>query len=123
MKDVDREKHKELFQNNPNYTILLGTISAAGTTHTFTAANNVIFLDEPFNATDKQQAIDRTNRIGTTSSVNVYTLLSKNTIDEKVHEIVYEKGMTADYIVDNKLDFKNNPKLLYKLLGSDSDKL
>ena len=82
-----------------------------------------LILDEPFNATDKQQAIDRTNRIGTTSSVNVYTLLTKNTIDEKVHEIVYEKGMTADYIVDNKLDFKNNPKLIYKLLGSDSDKL
>lgn len=123
MQDVDREKHKELFQNNPNYTILLGTIGAAGTTHTFTAATNVIFLDEPFNAADKQQAIDRTNRIGTTSSVNVYTLLTKNTIDEKVHEIVYEKGMTADYIVDNKLDFKNNPKLIYKLLGSDSDKL
>ena len=123
MKDVDREHHKQLFQTNPKYTILLGTIGAAGTTHTFTAANNVIFLDEPFNATDKQQAVDRTNRIGTKSSVNIYTLISKNTIDEKVHEIVYEKGMTADYIVDNKLDFKNNPKLLYKLLGADSDKL
>lgn len=121
MKDIDREHHKQLFQNDPKYTILLGTIGAAGTTHTFTAANNVIFLDEPFNATDKQQAIDRTNRIGTTSSVNVYTLLSKNTIDEKVHELVYEKGMTADYIVDNKLDFKNNPKLLYKLLGAESE--
>lgn len=117
MSDDAREKNKNVFQNNPNYTILLGTIGAAGTTHTFTAASNVIFLDEPWNATDKQQAEDRAYRIGTKQSLKVYSLLSRNTVDDRVHDILYEKSATANYIVDGKLDFKNHPELLYKLLG------
>lgn len=117
MTDEAREKNKQVFQNNPEYTVLIGTIGAAGTTHTFTAASNIIFLDEPWNATDKGQAEDRAYRIGTKSSLKIYTLLSRDTIDDRVHDIVYEKGATANYIVDNKLDFKNNPDLVYKLLG------
>ncbi len=118
MSDSAREKNKQVFQNNPEYTILLGTIGAAGTTHTVTAASNIIFLDEPFNATDKSQAEDRAYRIGTKESLKIYTLISRNTVDDRVHEIVYEKAATSKYIVDGVLDFKNNPDLLYKLLGA-----
>lgn len=117
MSDEAREKNKQVFQNNPEYTILVGTIGAAGTTHTFTAASNIIFLDEPFNATDKSQAEDRAYRIGTKQSLKIYTLLSRNTVDDRVHEIVYEKAATSKYIVDGVIDFRNNPDLFYKLLG------
>ena len=112
-----RQKHKLVFQNNPKYTVLLGTIGAAGTTHTFTAANNIIFYDEPWNATDKCQAEDRAYRIGTHGSLNIYTLLCKNTVDEHVHKILFDKSATAKYVVDNQLDFKKDPNLVYKLLG------
>lgn len=117
MSDEAREKNKQVFQNNPEYTILVGTIGAAGTTHTFTAASNIIFLDEPFNATDKSQAEDRAYRIGTKQSLKIYTLLSRDTVDDRVHEIVYEKAATSKYIVDGVIDFRNNPDLFYKLLG------
>lgn len=117
MSDEAREKNKQVFQNNPEYTILIGTIGAAGTTHTFTAASNIIFLDEPFNATDKSQAEDRAYRIGTKQSLKIYTLLSRDTVDDRVHEIVYEKAATSKYIVDGVIDFRNNPDLFYKLLG------
>lgn len=117
MSDAAREKNKQVFQNNSEYTILVGTIGAAGTTHTFTAASNIIFLDEPFNATDKSQAEDRAYRIGTKQSLKIYTLLSRDTVDDRVHEIVYEKAATSKYIVDGVIDFRNNPDLFYKLLG------
>lgn len=116
MKETIREQHKQKFMTDPNCKILIGTIGAAGTTHTFTAANNVIFLDEPWTATDKLQAIDRVHRIGTTKTINIYTLITRDTIDETVHNIIYSKEGIANYIVDNKLDVKAHPELLDILL-------
>ena len=118
MKDEDREKHKQVFIHNPKYTIMLGTIGALGTMHTLTVANNVIFYDEPWTATDKVQAEDRCHRVGTVSSVNIYTLITKDTIDEKVHDILYKKQSISNYIVDN-IDIHNNPDL-FDLLLSDT---
>jgi putative helicase len=117
MTSQDRQKHKEVFMNNPEYKILLGTIGAAGTTHTFTASNNIIFYDEPWTPSDKQQAEDRIYRIGTTKSVNIYTLISRNTVDERVHDILYRKSTMSDLLVDNKLDLYKRPDLLDWILG------
>lgn len=119
MSESERQKHKRVFMNNPEYTVMIGTIGALGTTHTLTAANNIIFYDEPWTYADKLQAEDRCHRISAKKSVNVYTLISKDTIDERVHDIVYSKKDTSDYLVDNKLDFKNNPNLVATLLGKD----
>lgn len=120
MSEAERQKHKRVFMNNPEYTVMIGTIGALGTTHTLTAANNIIFYDEPWTYADKLQAEDRCHRISAKKSVNVYTLISKDTIDERVHDIVYNKKDTADYLVDNKLDFRNNPNLVAALLGKDN---
>lgn len=117
MKSEVREQHKRVFQENPNYTVMLGTIGALGTTHTLTAARNVIFYDRPWNPSDMEQAEDRIYRIGTTSSVNIYTLVSKDTIDERVEEILSRKGDIQKYIVDNKLDIRHNPELFDMLIG------
>lgn len=119
MSESERQKHKRVFMNNPEYTVMIGTIGALGTTHTLTAANNIIFYDEPWTYADKLQAEDRCHRISAKKSVNVYTLISKDTIDERVHDIVYSKKDTSDYLVDNKLDFKNNPNLVATLLGKE----
>ena len=64
-----------------------------------------------------EQAEDRIYRIGTTSSVNIYTLVSKDTIDERVEEILSRKGDIQKYIVDNKLDIRHNPELFDMLIG------
>lgn len=118
MNSADREHHKQLFQTDPEYKVLLGTIGAAGTTHTFTAASNVIFYDEPWTPSDKVQAEDRANRIGTTVPTNIITLMSQGTIDEKVHKILYQKQGISKYIVDNAIDLRKNPDLFELLLGN-----
>jgi len=117
MSEADRQKNKNLFLNDPEYKIILGTIGALGTTHTLTSANNIIFYDEPWTSADRQQAVDRIHRISATQTCNIYTLLAKGTIDERVHEILYGKETVANYIVDNKLDIYNNPDLFAQLLG------
>lgn len=118
MSDEDRNHNKEVFMKNPKYTIILGTIGALGTMHTLTAANNVIFYGEPWTAADKEQAEDRCHRISTTKNVNIYTLLAKGTVEEKVHNIVYRKEGISNYIVDN-IDIHSNPDL-FDLLLSDT---
>ena len=70
---------------------------------TLTAGTVEIFLDEPWNTAIKEQAVDRCHRIGTTKNITIYTILGKNTIDERIHEILEKKGIMADAIVDGKV--------------------
>ena len=98
--DNDRQMLKNKFQTDPDCKFAMGTLGALGTGFTLTAGSVVIFLDEPWTMGNKQQAIDRCHRIGTTQSITVYTILCKNTVDERVHDIVENKGILSDAIVD-----------------------
>lgn len=118
MKERDRQANKSLFLSNPDCHIMIGTIGALGTTHTLTAANNIIFYDEPWTSSDRSQACDRIHRVGTTKSCNIYTIITKDTIDERVHNLLYTKQTVSDFMVDGKLDIYNNPELFDMLLGS-----
>lgn len=88
------------FQEDPNCKVCLGTIEAMGTGFTLTAATYIIFVDEPWNQKIKEQAEDRAHRIGTTEALNIVTLITKDSIDERIADIVVRKGVMADAIVD-----------------------
>lgn len=96
----DRMSEIEKFQTDPTCMVMVGSIGAMGVGITLTAASNVIFIDEPWNQAIKDQAIDRAHRVGTKDSVNVYTLICKDTVDEGVHKLVNKKGRLASEIVD-----------------------
>ena len=113
----EREADKSRFRSDPNCRCICGTIDAMGTGHTLTEATTVIFLDEPWNRGKKEQAEDRAHRIGTKSSINIITLIAKDTIDERIHEVVYKKGKMSDVIVDKEIDIVNNEKLVQYLLS------
>ena len=99
----DRMNEVTRFQNDKNCKVIIGTIGAMGTGLTLTAAQNVIFLDSPWNMALKAQAEDRAHRIGTKGTVNIITLVCKNTIDERIEELVEKKGQIADALVDGKI--------------------
>lgn len=120
MDQQDREKHKQAFINRPEYRIMLGTVGALGTSHTLTCASNVIFYDEPWNLAALEQAEDRLHRVGAKGTISVYSLIAKGTVDEKVHNMIIEKGDISKFIVDNKLDLRSKPELFDLLLGSDT---
>ena len=114
--DTERQVNVDRFQNNPKCRFILGTIGAMGTGLTLTAGTVVIFLDEPWTMANKQQAIDRCHRIGTTTNITVYTIMCKDTIDERIHEIVEKKGMMSDALIDGKI-VGNKLELLNFLLS------
>lgn len=96
----DRQAQVEKFQNDDSCKVIIGTISAMGTGLTLTAASTVIFLDKPWNPANTVQAEDRAHRIGTTGTVNVITLVCKDTIDERIEEIIYEKSELSEGLVE-----------------------
>lgn len=116
VKDSQRELEIEKFQNDITCKICIGTIGAMGTGLTLTAASYVIFLDSPWTKADKLQAEDRAHRIGTKGTVNIITLVTKNTIDEKIEELVEKKGTVTDYLIDGKVDKEKNADLVKYLL-------
>jgi SWI/SNF-related matrix-associated actin-dependent regulator 1 of chromatin subfamily A len=119
MKPEERETHKQRFIDDPEYKILIGTVGALGTSHTLTVANNVIFYDLPWNQATVEQAEDRCHRTGTTQTVNIYSIITKGTVDEKVYDLIMQKDGVSKYIVDNELSIKDNPQLFEFLLGYD----
>jgi SNF2 family DNA or RNA helicase len=99
-KDEERQIIVNKFQEDNNCKIVIGTTGAMGTGITIHAASVEIFMDEPWSKALKDQAEDRAHRIGQTKNLTIYSLLTKNTIDEKIHAIVYKKGLLSDRIVD-----------------------
>lgn len=113
----DREKEKNKFMTDSSCKIIIGTIGAMGTGYTLTEATTAVFLDEPYTWADKEQAADRIYRIGTKSSVNIITLLCKNTIDEYIHRLVNKKKVLGDAVVDKRYNLKNKEVLKFILTG------
>lgn len=56
-----------------------------------TSANHVVLIDPWWNEPLAAQAINRTHRIGQTKPVQVYRLVSKDTVEQRVVEIATEK--------------------------------
>lgn len=112
--DVNHESERQ-FQQDEETKIVVGTIGALGTGFTLTAANYEIFVDEPWNKKEKEQAEDRTHRIGTKSTVFIDTILTKDTIDERINQMVIRKGAMSDAIVDGEVNRVDENMLTFLL--------
>lgn len=113
-KDSERMDAVSLFQDG-TIKVLVGTIGAMGTGLTLTAGTVEIFMDEPWNRANKEQAEDRCHRVGTTENITIYTILCKDTIDERIHELVERKGAMADALVDGKVKIDKGAMLDFLL--------
>lgn len=100
------------FQNDETCKCIVGTIGAMGTGLTLTAGTVIIFIDEPWTRASYEQAVDRCHRIGTKGNITIYNLIAKDTIDERIHEIIYKKGLMSDHIVDDKISNQEMFKLI-----------
>lgn len=114
--DAGRQDEVNHFQHDDDCKVIIGTSGAMGTGLTLTEGTVEIFMDEPWNMALKEQCVDRCHRIGQNNNITIYTLMCEGTIDERIHEIVEEKGMLADSIVDGKVT-SNKKELLQFLLS------
>ena len=60
----------------------------------------MIFLEPDWNPFVDLQAMDRAHRLGQTKTVNVYRLITSNTIEEKIMRLQERKKATSDAVVN-----------------------
>lgn len=106
VKDSIINENINKFQEEDEYKVILCTHQKMGTGITLTSATYAIFIDTPWTSADYSQCQDRIHRIGSNKPVFIYNLICKNTIDERVLEIVNDKEALGDYIVDDKITSK-----------------
>lgn len=95
----NRREEMRRFQEDPNCQVFIGTLQAAGLGIDLTAASIVILYDRWWNAARENQAIDRVHRIGQKWGVQVYKLITKGTIEEKIDALITRKGQLLEEIV------------------------
>ena len=67
----------------------------------------VIHYDPWWNLSAENQATDRTYRIGQKKNVQVYKLITKNSIEEKIYELQQRKAKLMDDMLSTKQTFIN----------------
>lgn len=96
-----KEKRAEMVEAFAHDEIPVFCISlkAGGTGLNLTAADVVIHFDPWWNVAVQNQATDRAHRIGQKNAVNVYRLIAKGTIEEKIIDLQERKLELADRIL------------------------
>lgn len=96
--DLDRKNAVEDFQAG-KVDAFVATAASGGTGLTLTAAANEVFYSRSYNLEHYLQAIDRLHRPGQTRTVNVFNLLARNTVDEKVAQALELKEQLQELIM------------------------
>lgn len=93
----------DMFQNDSEHRVIVCTGQKMGTGITLNRAHYAIFINTPWTAGVQEQWEDRIHRIGTKQPVFIYRLWVKDTIDERVLDILNTKGALSDYVIDDEM--------------------
>ena len=103
----ERIEMVEEFNRNNNIKVFLISLKAGGTGLNLTGADMVIHYDPWWNISTENQATDRAYRIGQKNNVQVYKLITKNSIEEKIYELQKKKEQLVDNMLSTKTSFIN----------------
>jgi len=103
----DRFDLIEKFNSDENVKVFLISLKAGGTGINLTSADMVIHYDPWWNLSVENQATDRTHRIGQTKKVQVYKLITKNSIEEKIYDLQQRKKELIDNMLSTDTKFIN----------------
>ena len=97
---IKRHQLVNAFQNDQT-TVFLISLKAGGTGLNLTSASTVIHYDPWWNMSAQNQATDRAYRIGQTNNVQVYKLIMKNSIEEKIQKLQEQKQDLSNMFIEN----------------------
>jgi len=96
---ADRQGIVRRFNSDPTIDILLLTTRVGGLGLNLTGADTVIFMEHDWNPAADMQAMDRAHRLGQKKVVNVYRLISRGTLEEKIMSLQDFKKKVARTVV------------------------
>lgn len=121
MKVEEVEENKRKFQQLTvdKAPVIVLSIQAAKTGHTLTASEECLFIELPWTPADVDQTYSRLHRIGQQGSVTATYLLTKDTIDEEIYQLIERKRSVVNASVEGG-EFANEDsavQLILNLLG------
>lgn len=108
------------FKENRDHKVLILSLRAGGQGLNLQDASYVFHFDRWWNPAVEHQAEDRAHRLGQTYPVNVYKYIIEDTIEERIEQILKEKQLLFDELVDSiSIDLKSklSSKELFGLFG------
>ncbi len=108
----DREGVLKRYESDVSCRVFCCSLKAGGIGIDLTAASTVIHYDRWWNAARENQATDRVHRIGQNRNVQVFKLVTRNTIEEKIDAIIRKKAGWMDSLLPN--DAEGGIKLFSK---------
>lgn len=97
--------------NNSDIPVFLISLKAGGVGLNLIGADSVLLFDPWWNPAVEDQAIDRVHRIGQVNMVNVYRLITKGTIEEKIKQLQGKKKEVFDDLISNNQSFIKSMKI------------
>ena len=94
-----RGKIVSQFNNDDQCRVFIGSLMAGGTGIDLVAGSVVIHYDRWWNAAREDQATDRLHRIGQKNVVQVFKLVTKGTLEEKISALIDKKRKLMENII------------------------
>lgn len=98
---TQRHSVVQRFNKDPSIDVLLLTTQVGGLGLNLTGADTVIFVEHDWNPMKDLQAMDRAHRIGQKKVVNVYRLITRSTLEEKIMGLQKFKMLTANTVISS----------------------
>ena len=126
MNQRERDDVVRVFTDDPSKWLLIMSIKAGGMGLNLQIANNVIHFDHWWNPATLDQASARVHRIGQKKTVFVTNFIAKDTIEDRIQEIIKRKRRDfKEYIDDQTGEIRSaslNEKELFGLFGLEPPK-
>ena len=120
MTPTQRDAVVSEFRENSEYRVLVLSLRAGGQGLNLQDASYVFHFDRWWNPAVERQAEDRSHRLGQTLPVNVYRYICEGTVEERIAEVLRDKQLLFDQMVDDvSLDLRGtlNAEELFGLFG------
>ncbi|WP_249669030.1 DEAD/DEAH box helicase [Cellulomonas hominis] len=95
-----REKNVAAFVNDPDVSIAVCSLTAAGVGLNLQVASNLVLAELSWTYAEQTQAIDRVHRIGQDEPVTAWRIIAAQTIDSKIAELIDSKSGLAARALD-----------------------
>lgn len=95
-----RESQVSAFNNDPEVSVVVASLTAAGVGINLQAASNVVLAELSWTSAEQTQAIDRVHRIGQGEPVTAWRVIAAQTIDAKIAELIDSKAGLAARALD-----------------------
>ncbi|KZE95004.1 MULTISPECIES: DEAD/DEAH box helicase [unclassified Agromyces] len=88
---IARQHAIDAFNSDPEVSIAVASLTAAGVGVNLQAASNVVLAELSWTAAEQTQAIDRVHRIGQDEPVTAWRIIAAHTVDARIAELIDQK--------------------------------